>query len=71
MILEFNARPGLNIQIANRAGLEPRLQAVLADGAQLATAAERVAYARSNFAADEPATPAPEPAEAAPAEKVA
>jgi alpha-L-glutamate ligase-like protein len=70
MILEFNARPGLNIQIANRAGLEPRLQAVLADGAQLATAAERVAYARSNFAADEPATPAPDPAEA-PAEKVA
>ncbi len=28
MILELNARPGLAIQIANRAGLEPRLRAV-------------------------------------------
>jgi len=28
MILELNARPGLAIQIANRAGLEPRLTAV-------------------------------------------
>ncbi|MDY6973202.1 MAG: alpha-L-glutamate ligase-like protein [Thermodesulfobacteriota bacterium] len=28
MILEFNARPGLSIQIANRAGLVPRLNAV-------------------------------------------
>jgi len=28
MVLEFNARPGLSIQIANRAGLLPRLQLV-------------------------------------------
>jgi alpha-L-glutamate ligase-like protein len=68
MILEFNARPGLNIQIANRAGLEPRLRAVLADRARLATAAERVAYARLNFAAEPPpGAAAPAPA----AEKVA
>jgi alpha-L-glutamate ligase-like protein len=51
MILEFNARPGLNIQIANRAGLEPRLRAVLGDRGALGTPAERVAYARLNFAA--------------------
>ena len=28
MILELNARPGLTIQLANGAGLRPRLQAV-------------------------------------------
>ena len=52
MILEFNARPGLNIQIANRAGLEPRLRAVQEDRSALNTVAARVAYARLHFGAD-------------------
>jgi alpha-L-glutamate ligase-like protein len=51
MILELNARPGLAIQIANRAGLEPRLQAVLRDRAERLPIAERVAFAKEHFAA--------------------
>lgn len=49
LILELNARPGLNIQIANRAGLATRLEA--ADGFRRPdlTVAERVAFARANF----------------------
>lgn len=48
MLLELNARPGLNIQIANRAGLRTRLAEVeaLPAGAQ---AGERVAWARARF----------------------
>lgn len=52
MILELNARPGLAIQIANRAGLKPRLHAVLRHGAERLPAAERVAFAKQHFAAD-------------------
>lgn len=51
MILELNARPGLNIQIANRAGLRPRLDAVLADPDRLSAVAERVAFAKQRFPA--------------------
>lgn len=51
MILELNARPGLNIQIANRAGLAPRLQQVEDSVAGLSTVAARVNFARSRFAA--------------------
>jgi len=51
MILELNARPGLNIQIANRAGLRPRLDAVLAHRDRLKAIGERVDFARQNFAA--------------------
>jgi alpha-L-glutamate ligase-like protein len=48
MLLELNARPGLNIQIANRAGLRPRLAAV--EELPVGTPpAERVAWARSRF----------------------
>ena len=50
MILELNARPGLTIQLANGAGLRPRLEAVDArlgwphgDGEQRLPVAERVA----------------------------
>jgi len=50
MILELNARPGLTIQLANAAGLRPRLEAVDArlgwpqrDGEQRLPVAERVA----------------------------
>ena len=49
LILEFNARPGLNIQIANRAGLRSRLDAVLAQRDALKTVSERVAFARERF----------------------
>lgn len=50
LILELNARPGLNIQLANRAGLRSRLDAVLARRAGLASVAERVAFAKKAFA---------------------
>ena len=50
MILELNARPGLAIQLANGAGLRPRLEAVDArlgwphrDGEQPLPLVERVA----------------------------
>jgi len=49
LMLELNARPGLNIQIANRAGLGARLEAV--DGANAASLprAERIAFAKEKF----------------------
>ena len=51
MILELNARPGLNIQIANRAGLRHRVEAVLRDDASTLDPDARVAYARAHFGA--------------------
>jgi alpha-L-glutamate ligase-like protein len=51
MLLELNARPGLAIQLANRAGLRHRLDAVLRDRVSLGAAPARVAYARERFAA--------------------
>lgn len=51
LVLELNARPGLAIQIANRAGLRQRLDAVLRDRAALNAVAKRVAYARDRFPA--------------------
>jgi alpha-L-glutamate ligase-like protein len=53
LVLELNARPGLAIQIANRAGLRARLEAALANRERLSSVAERVAFARENFAADQ------------------
>ena len=50
LILELNARPGLAIQIANRAGLEKRLQAVEREGAARLSLADRIAFARERFA---------------------
>jgi hypothetical protein len=50
LVLELNARPGLNIQIANRAGLAPRLDKVKAARGTLKTVAERIAFARESFA---------------------
>lgn len=49
MILELNARPGLAIQIANRAGLQPRLEAVEKAHRGLKTPVERVEFAQRNF----------------------
>jgi alpha-L-glutamate ligase-like protein len=54
LMLEVNARPGLSIQIANRAGLETRLRKVKdefegASAASLATNAERIRFAQQHF----------------------
>jgi len=49
LILELNARPGLNIQIANRAGLAGRLEAVDGFRRDGLSIAERVAFARESF----------------------
>jgi len=49
LMLEVNARPGLNIQIANQAGLVPRLEAVEAARDGLTDRAARVAFAREHF----------------------
>ncbi|MBI2317408.1 MAG: alpha-L-glutamate ligase-like protein, partial [Betaproteobacteria bacterium] len=54
MILELNARPGLNIQIANRAGLRPRLDAVLANRDRLRAIDERLEFAKERFGAQDP-----------------
>lgn len=49
LILELNARPGLNIQIANRAGLLKRLRAVEDKIAQLADSVQRINFAKAEF----------------------
>ena len=49
LILELNARPGLNIQIANRAGLLLRLEAVERHRDSLGSISDRVVFARENF----------------------
>jgi len=49
MVLELNARPGLAIQIANRAGLRPRLDAVLHNRSSLSGIRARVEFARERF----------------------
>ena len=50
LILEFNARPGLAIQIANQAGLRTRLEIVEHELPGLQSLADRVAFARERFA---------------------
>ncbi len=52
LILELNARPGLNIQIANQAGLLPRLHLVEEETKNLISLADRLAFAKHHFAAD-------------------
>jgi alpha-L-glutamate ligase-like protein len=49
LILELNARPGLNIQIANRAGLLLRLRSVEEHCMALQGVEECVAFAQRNF----------------------
>ncbi len=51
LILELNARPGLQVQIANRAGLLPRLRLVERKRRRLQRVEERVAFAREELAA--------------------
>lgn len=61
LILELNARPGLNIQIANRRGLVHRLRLVEQAADLKASIPERVLFARTNFKASdfrEPSRPA-------------
>jgi hypothetical protein len=48
LLLELNARPGLNIQIANRTGLLGRLQRVAAEP-HGGDAPARVAFAQRQF----------------------
>jgi alpha-L-glutamate ligase-like protein len=51
LILELNARPGLNIQIANCTGLLPRLKLVEQNHRSLHGVEERVTFARTHFGA--------------------
>lgn len=50
LILELNARPGLNIQIANRAGLLTRLQLVEQHAPSLKSVEDRITFAKQYFA---------------------
>lgn len=50
LVLELNARPGLAIQLANRAGLRPRLERVAKAADGLADIEARVDFARAAFA---------------------
>jgi alpha-L-glutamate ligase-like protein len=50
LILELNARPGLNIQIANRAGLLKRLQLVEQQAPSLKTVEDRITFSKQHFA---------------------
>jgi hypothetical protein len=52
LTLELNARPGLNIQIANRCGLLQRLPKVDAAREALTDVDARVAFAMRTFGAD-------------------
>lgn len=50
LMLELNARPGLNIQIANRDGLQRRFALVEKHAPAEASAAERIAFIKSKLA---------------------
>ncbi|MDY7031878.1 MAG: alpha-L-glutamate ligase-like protein [Thermodesulfobacteriota bacterium] len=50
MILEINARPGLNIQIANRAGLLQRLKLIEQNKPKSLHIEDRIVFAKRNFA---------------------
>ncbi len=52
LILELNARPGLSIQIANNAGLLPRLTHIESLDTRKMAIEDRVAYALEHFAHD-------------------
>ncbi len=46
LVLEMNARPGLNIQIANHMGLLHRLEFIQANAIRLGSVSDRVAYSK-------------------------
>ena len=52
LVLELNARPGLNIQIANRAGLFPRLKRVEQHRETLKDIESRVEFAKAYFSSE-------------------
>ncbi|MBA3564195.1 MAG: alpha-L-glutamate ligase-like protein [Gammaproteobacteria bacterium] len=54
LILELNARPGLNIQIANAIGIHHRLKLVERDGDPRAPVAQRIAFAVGHFETAKP-----------------
>lgn len=54
LMLELNARPGLNIQIANRCGLLKRLEVVEREAGGLHTIDDRVGFAMREFAVTTP-----------------
>ena len=47
LLLELNARPGISIQIANRMGMRPVLEAAMKKSAEKLTWRERVSYAKT------------------------
>jgi alpha-L-glutamate ligase-like protein len=49
MLLELNARPGLQIQVANACGLRPRLAVIDAEADPAAAPADRVDFSRARF----------------------
>ncbi len=49
MLLELNARPGLNIQIANNCGLLPRLKSVQKNINKLFSLDEKIVFAKKSF----------------------
>lgn len=49
LVLELNARPGLNIQIANNDGLLRRLKVVEENGKDLKSIKERITFAQKHF----------------------
>jgi len=51
LMLELNARPGLNIQIANGEGIANRLELIKANIDKLSTLDDRVNFAKKNFPA--------------------
>jgi len=54
LLLEINARPGLSIQIANREGLIPRLEAINSALPKLSGVQEKIAFAQETFAVGTP-----------------
>ena len=54
LILELNARPGLNIQIANRKGLQTRLNAVDQLPEMHENPEDRVEWSRRTFGSPQP-----------------
>jgi len=54
MILEINARPGLNIQIANGAGLLTRLELVERSQEHVKPVGDRVAFSQTHFQGSHP-----------------
>ena len=54
LLLEINARPGISIQIANQAGLLPRLDAIDSTSPKLSGVQEKIAFLQETFAVRTP-----------------